>query len=258
MNTTKTSKGKKGLIEYIDRRTHERHLIHMSVESLTSKEPTCLCDCAHIWILVFNQKMLMIAKTKFNMKLLVWTSQSDSRSSVLRFRPSKPLASRLKCWTNPSQHNFFQTVSYILFDGQLSDTWTWETCDQHHKTNKVNEQPITSQEILWWDFETTFQEMPLQWDFELTNIPRNGDTWVSDKLKCLTIIFSAHQAHVAVVSTQFFTYNIFPTLSPKFPAAGSPTSQSETTPGPKRKAISPAIVQCNWTCDWSHLGCEVY
>ena len=164
--------------------------------------------------------MLMIAKTKFNMKLLVWTSQSDSRSSVLRFRPGKPLASRLKCWTNPSQHNFFQTVSYILCDGQLSDTWTWETCDQHHKTNKVNEQTITSQEILWWDFETTFQEMPLQWDFELTNIPRNGDTWVSDKLKCLTIIFSAHQAHVAVVSTQFFTYNIFPTLSPKFPAAG--------------------------------------
>ena len=197
----------------------------------------------------------------FGLDLSVWQSVFGSKVQA------KPLASRLKCWTNPSQHNFFQTGSYILCDGQLSDTWTWETCDHHHKTNKVNEQTITSQEILCWDFESMFQEMPLQWDFELTNIPRNGDKWVSDKLKRLTIIVSTHQAHVAVVSTHFFTYNIFPThwkittrpLSPKFPAAGvARKSITETTPGPKRKAISPAIVRCNWACDWSHLGCEVY
>ena len=46
MNTTKRSKDKK---ELIDRRTHKGHLIDMSVKSLTSKEPTCLCEwlCTH-------------------------------------------------------------------------------------------------------------------------------------------------------------------------------------------------------------------
>ena len=257
MNTTKTSKGKKGLIEYIYWSKNTWKTFDSHVRRIANFKGTNLFMwlCTHLNFSFQSENaddcQTQIQHETFGLDLSVWQSVFGSKVQA------KPLASRLKCWTNPSQHNFFQTVSYILCDGQLSDTWTWETCDQHHKTNKVNEQTITSQEILW-DFETTFQEMPLQWDFELTNIPRNGDTWVSDKLKCLTIIFSAHQAHVAVVSTQFFTYNIFPTLSPKFPAAGSPTSQSETTPGPKRKAISPAIVQCNWTCDWSHLGCEVY